>query len=87
VIANRVHRVPEALVLEVREVARGSEGADGALLPDGVVALQVLCDFGREDHEAAVGPSAVAAGLLLETGDAVVLEVEDAEAARGLDGR
>src|SRR5664279_1403678 len=60
--------------------------AHRALLPDGVRAVDVAPDVGRQHEEAAVGPAAVAARLLLELAHARALDVERAEATRRLHG-
>src|ERR1035438_8258989 len=83
-VAQGVHRLPEAVVAVARELAFGGERAHRGLLPHGLRPLEVAGDLGREHEEAAVGPAAVAARLLLEPACAIAVDVERAEAARWL---
>src|SRR5258708_32448203 len=52
------------------------------LLPDGLVALEITADFGREDEEAAIDETTLPSRLFAKTGHAVALHFEHAEASR-----
>src|SRR6185436_19197822 len=82
---ERVHRVPEALVDEGRELSLAGEPLHGIALPDGLVAANVLDDLWRQDEEPAVDPAAVAVRLLVEAAHPLLLHREGAEASRRLD--
>src|SRR5687767_15563909 len=89
-VAERVHRLPEALVLEEREFAVAREPRQRLVLPDRVVPVEVAPDLRCEHEEATVDPTSVPARLLAEAPHAVALDFEGPEAARGLhrcDGR
>ena len=62
-IMQRVHRLPEAMVLVGGDLTLAAEGLEWIALPDGGVALNVGSDFGRENEEAAADPSTIALGF------------------------
>src|ERR1039458_5818465 len=86
-VAQRVHRLPEAVVAIAGELAVTRERAHRTLLPDGLSTFQVAADAGREHEEPAVGPAAVPARLLLELPHTLAVDVQRAEAARRLHRR
>jgi hypothetical protein len=81
-VAKRVHRLPEAAMLEGHQLAVAGEVAQRLLLPDRHVVLDAVQNFRREHEEAGVDRAAVAFRLFEETGDPVPLHVERAEPAR-----
>src|SRR5580692_2755113 len=85
-VAQRVHRLPEALVTVGRELALRGERAHRLLLPHGAVAIEVAVDPGREHEEATVGPAAVAAGLLLELAHQLAFQLQRTKTAGWLHG-
>src|SRR5262245_25225342 len=83
-LAQRVHRLPEALVAVARKLTVPGERAHRLLLPDCLLALQIPADRGREHEKAAVGPRTIPARLLLELQHAVAIDLQRAEAPRRL---
>ena len=65
-VAQRVHRLPEAVVVVGGQLAARGDVAQRLLLPLRVVARDRLADGGLADEEAAVDPRPVAARLLGE---------------------
>src|SRR6185503_6216539 len=86
-VAQRVHRVPEAVVAVGRELPLGGEALHRLALPHRVIAVDVAADLGGQHEEAAVDPAAVAVRLLLEAAHALVLHLQGAEAPGRLHGR
>src|SRR5579885_1557819 len=81
-VAQRIHRVPEAAVLEGHHLPHGGETDDGRAFPGTVIALNQV-EAARRQHEvAAVDEAAVAARLLDEGGDRVAVAFQRAVAPR-----
>ena len=85
VVAQGVHRLPEAVVEEGMDLASGDEGFEGLALEHLRVVGDGVDDLRREDEEAAVDPAAFVVGFFLEGVDLRVLDAERAEACDGLD--
>ena len=85
-VAQGIHGLPETAVTIGGELTFSGEALHGFSLPDGIVCIDVVDDFGRQDEKTAIDPGAIAGGLFLETGDLDVLEVNRTEAAWGLGG-
>src|SRR3954454_19012971 len=79
-VAQRVHRLPEALVAVDRHLPARGQLAHRPLLPHRRLVVDEPAGAGLEHEEAAVGPGAVAARLLLEGDRAVAVHVQRAEA-------
>src|SRR5687767_2538331 len=83
-VAQRVHRLPEAAMLVGAQLALAREALQRRRFPAGGVTLDVVDDRGLEHEEAAVDPAAVAHRLFLEAGHLGAVHAERAEASRGL---
>src|SRR5689334_13968232 len=85
---QRIHVVPEAVMTEGVDFAVAGEVLERFMLPDCVIARDVIHDTWGEHKEAAVHPTAVALGFLPELGDLpLVREFERSEPARWLNRR
>ena len=74
-IAQRIHRLPEAVMEIDAELAVRGEPFHRLAFPDGRIALDIVADLGRQHEEAAVDPAAVAERLFLEPGDPIALDI------------
>ena len=81
-LPQRIHRLPEALVLVGLQFAGAGQRLHRGLLPDGVVALDQVERLWRQHEEAAVDPLVVAVRLFLEAAHRAVVDVERAKAGR-----
>src|SRR5919112_2964724 len=93
-VAQRVHRLPEAAVLEGDELAVRREALEGLALEEDLVPGDPVEDRRLEDEEPGVHPGAIANRLFLERADArrhdasdgrVVLDLQGPEATERLD--
>ncbi len=75
-VAQRVHRLPEALVPVGHQLAVRGEPLERAALPERLVVGNEIEHVGREDEEAAVDPALADLRLLLELDDRVALAAE-----------
>src|SRR5690242_12875518 len=83
-VAEGVHRLPEAVVSIGGQLAVARERFEWRALPHAVVAVDIGERAGFEHEEAAVDPAAVALRLLGEARDAMAVDVERAESTRRL---
>src|SRR6266852_3120966 len=65
-VAQRVHRLPEAQVVKSRQLTFTSQPFHRFTFPDGVVAFDIVDYFGRQNKKPAIDVCAVACGLLAE---------------------
>src|SRR5271166_5510124 len=83
-VAQRVHRLPEALMVVHRQLAIVREPLERLPLPHRVVAVDVVADLRVEHEKAAVDPAAVADRLLPKAEHARAVRLERPEPARRL---
>src|SRR5476651_1263262 len=85
-IAQSIHRLPEAAVMEGAELIIFGDYLQRLLLEGRLVACDVFADLGREDKESTVDPLAVAGRLLLKIKDGVSIHYQRTEASGRLHG-
>src|SRR6266511_1689103 len=85
-IAERVHRLPEAAMMEGAQLARTRQARQRVLLERGGIAFDVFAHLGREHEEAAIDPLSVAGRFLLEVEDRIVVHHQRTPASGGLHG-
>jgi len=70
-----------------RELPGFSQSGKRRMLEDGVIAVDVIEDFGLEDEESAVDPTLASLRFLIEPNDEIILELQSAKTSRGPDRR
>src|SRR6266540_5850150 len=85
-VAQRVHRLPEAAMMKGAQFARVRKSRQRILLERSGVARDVFAHFGRKHKESAVDPLSVACGLFLEIDDCRLLHHQRAPASGRLHG-
>src|ERR1700674_4876933 len=83
-IAQGVHWLPEAAMMEGAQLIGLGELLQGILLEWSRVARNIFAHLGREYEEATIDPLAVARGLLLEIKNRIVPHHQRTEASGGL---
>ncbi len=86
-LAERVHALPERLVLVRHQLPVGRQSLHRLVLEHGVVTVDVLGDLGLHDEERTVDPAFAGVRLLAELDDAVAVEHEVPVPRRGTDRR
>ena len=84
--ADRVHRLPEALVFVGHQLPILRKPHQGGAFPDGRVIVEVFGDLGRQDEIAAIDDAAIVGGLFGKLVDLTGADIEAAEARGGRDG-
>ena len=86
-VSQRVHALPEAFVLERRQLTIFGDTAESICFQTLHVIRQVLKDFGFEDKEPAIDPAFTRDGLFRKALNHPVIDRQSAESSRGANRR